>query len=57
MAAEDVMLAHVDIVGGEFASLVDPECALEDMSEVWRDVIGSCGDSRVVGKGGISIGC
>ena len=57
MAAEDVMLAHVDIVGGEFASLVDPECALEIMSKVRRDVIGSCGDSGVVGKGGISIGC
>ncbi len=56
MAAEDVMLAHVDVVCGEFACLVDPECTFELMSESWRDVFGSCCDSRVVDKCRVKVG-
>ena len=56
MMAKNVVLAHVDVVGGEFACLVDSECGLEFMSEVWRDVTGGICESRVVGKSRIEVG-
>lgn len=56
ITAENVVLAHVDVVGGEFACLVNSECTLKLMSEIWRDVLGRCCDGGVVGKGRIEVG-